>query len=90
MPLQRRLPKRGFRSMTAKDTAEVRLRDLARLSAEVIDLTALRAANLVPIFAKKAKVILSGALDKPVTLRGLALTKGARAAVLAAGGVIHE
>ena len=90
MPLQRRLPKRGFRSMTAKDTAEVRLRDLVRLSAEVIDLTALRAANLVPIFAKKAKVILSGALDKPVTLRGLALTKGARAAVLAAGGVIHE
>jgi len=90
MPLQRRLPKRGFRSMTAKDTAEVRLHDLAKLSAEVIDLAALKAANVVPVFAKKAKVILSGALDKPVTLRGLALTKGARAAVLAAGGVIHE
>jgi large subunit ribosomal protein L15 len=90
MPLQRRLPKRGFRSMTAKDTAEVRLHDLAKLSAEVIDLAALKAANIVPIFAKKAKVILSGKLDKPVTLRGLALTKGARVAVLAAGGVIHE
>lgn len=90
MPLQRRLPKRGFRSMTAKDTAEVRLHDLAKLSAEVVDLAALKAANIVPILAKKAKVILSGKLDKPVTLRGLALTKGARAAVLAAGGVIHE
>ncbi|MDG4597816.1 MAG: 50S ribosomal protein L15 [Candidatus Contendobacter sp.] len=90
MPLQRRLPKRGFRSMTAKDTAEVRLSDLARLSAEVIDLAALKAANVVPIFAKKAKVILSGKLEKPVTLRGLALTKGARAAVLAVGGTIQE
>ena len=90
MPLQRRLPKRGFRSMTAKDTAEVRLHDLARISAEVIDLAALKAANVAPIFAKKAKVILSGKLEKPVTLRGLALTKGARAAVLAAGGTIQE
>jgi len=90
MPLQRRLPKRGFRSMTAKDTAEVRLHDLAKLSAEVIDLAALKAANVVPIFAKKAKVILSGKLEKAVTLRGLALTKGARAAVLAAGGTIQE
>ena len=90
MPLQRRLPKRGFRSMTAKHIAEVRLRDLVRLSVEVIDLAALKTANVVPTFAKKAKVILSGKLEKPVTLRGLALTKGARAAVLAAGGVIHE
>ena len=90
MPLQRRLPKRGFRSMTAKDTAEVRLHDLARLSAEVIDLVALKAANVVPVFAKKAKVILSGKLEKSVTLRGLALTKGARDAVLAAGGTIQE
>ncbi len=91
MPLQRRLPKRGFRSMTAKETAEVRLHDLAKLAAaEVIDLAVLKAANVVPAFASKAKVILSGALDQPVTLRGLALTKGARAAVLAAGGTIHE
>ncbi len=90
MPLQRRLPKRGFRSMTAKHIAEVRLRDLVRLSVEVIDLAALKTANVVPTFAKKAKVILSGKLEKPVTLRGLALTKGARAAVLAAGGTIQE
>ena len=90
MPLQRRLPKRGFRSMTAKDTAEVRLHDLAKLSAEVIDLAALKAANVAPIFAKKAKVILSGKLEKAVALRGLALTKGAREAVLAAGGTIQE
>lgn len=90
MPLQRRLPKRGFRSMTAKDTAEVRLYALAKVQAEVIDLAALQAANLVPVFANKVKVILSGNLEKPVTLRGLALTQGARAAVLAAGGTILE
>ncbi|MCP5159827.1 MAG: 50S ribosomal protein L15 [Gammaproteobacteria bacterium] len=90
MPLQRRLPKRGFRSMTAKDTAEVRLYALAKVQAEVIDLAALQAANLAPVFAKRIKVILSGKLEKPVTLRGLALTQGARAAVLAAGGTILE
>ena len=90
MPLQRRLPKRGFRSMTAQYTAEVRLRDLAKVTAEVIDLAALKMANLVPVFARQAKVILSGTVDKPLSLRGLALTQGARAALLAAGGTIHE
>ncbi|HPE71040.1 MAG TPA: 50S ribosomal protein L15 [Candidatus Competibacter sp.] len=90
MPLQRRLPKRGFRSMTARYTAEVRLRDLAKVTAEVIDLAALKVVNLVPAFARQAKIILSGAVDKPLTLRGLALTQGARAALLAAGGTIHE
>lgn len=90
MPLQRRLPKRGFRSMTAKDTAEVRLGALAKVGAEVIDLAALKAANIVPAFAKQAKVIVSGKLAQPVTLRGLALTQGARAAILAAGGTIIE
>lgn len=90
MPLQRRLPKRGFRSMTAKDTAEVRLGALAKVGAEVIDLAALKAANIVPAFAKQAKVIVSGKLAQPVTLRGLALTQGARAAILAAGGTILE
>ena len=90
MPLQRRLPKRGFRSMTAQYTAEVRLRDLAKVTAEVIDLAALKMANLVPVFARQAKVIFSGTVDKPLTLRGLALTQGARAALLAAGGTIHE
>lgn len=90
MPLQRRLPKRGFRSMTAQYTAEVRLRDLAKVTTEVIDLAALKMANLVPVFARQAKVILSGTVDKPLSLRGLALTQGARAALLAAGGMIHE
>ncbi len=90
MPLQRRLPKRGFRSMTARYTAEVRLRDLANVAADVIDLAALKAANLVPAFARQVKVILSGTVDKPLTLRGLALTQGARATLLAAGGTIHE
>lgn len=90
MPLQRRLPKRGFRSMTAKDTAEVRLHELVKVGVEIIDLAALKAANIVPVFAQQAKVILSGKLDQPVTLRGLALTQGARAAVLAAGGTIIE
>ncbi len=88
MPLQRRLPKRGFHSMAAKDSAEVRLHELAVVQAESIDLPALKAVNLVPAFAKRAKVILSGKLDKAVTLRGLAVTKGARAAIEAAGGSI--
>ncbi len=90
MPLQRRLPKRGFRSMTAHDTAEIRLGALAKIQANVIDLAALKAANLAPTFAKWAKVIVSGKLVQPLTLRGLALTAGARAAVLAAGGTILE
>ena len=89
-PLQRRLPKRGFRSMTARDTAEIRLGALAKIQADVIDLAALKAANLAPTFAKRAKVIVSGKLVQPLTLRGLALTAGARAAVLAAGGTILE
>ena len=90
MPLQRRLPKRGFRSMKAQDRAEVRLHQLAAVKAEVIDLAALKAANIVPAVAKRAKVILSGKLETAVTLRGLALTKGARAAVEALGGKIEE
>ncbi|MBL8251804.1 MAG: 50S ribosomal protein L15 [Candidatus Competibacter sp.] len=90
MPLQRRLPKRGFHSMSAQETAEIRLSALAKIEAETIDLAALKAANLAPIFAKRAKVILSGKLERPVKLRGLALTKGAREALLAAGGTILE
>ena len=91
MPLQRRLPKRGFRSMSAKDTAELRLDALAKVAnAEVIDLVVLQAAQLVPAIAKQVKIILSGTLDKAVTVRGLGLTAGARAALLAAGGTILE
>jgi len=86
MPLQRRLPKRGFVSMTKKDTAEVRLSDLARLPVADIDLLALKAAGVVPASAKQAKVILAGKLDKAVKLTGVLATKGAKAAIEAAGG----
>ena len=86
MPLQRRLPKRGFVSMSAGDTAEVRLSDLQRLAAGAVDLLALKAAGVVPQGAKAAKVILSGSIDRAVTLTGIGATKGARAAIEAAGG----
>ena len=90
MPLQRRLPKRGFRSGKLADTAEVRLDELGRLQASVIDLAALKDADIVPMHVKRVKVILAGTLDKAVTLQGVALSKGARAAVEAAGGSVQE
>lgn len=90
MPLQRRLPKRGFVSLTKADTAHVRTSDLAKVQAEVIDLLTLKAANVVPASAKSAKVYLSGDVARAVTLQGLLLSKGARAAVEAAGGKIAE
>lgn len=86
MPMHRRLPKRGFRSMSAGDTAEVRLSDLQRLGAEEVDLLALKQAGVVPQAALGAKVILSGKLERKVSLKGIAATKGARAAIEAAGG----
>src|SRR5690242_13467709 len=80
MPLQRRLPKRGFISRTRADTAEVRLSDLNRLDAEVIDISALKAAGIVPIHALTAKLILNGEIKRKVTLQGVLTSKGARAA----------
>src|SRR6266511_4013040 len=88
MPLQRRLPKRGFVSRAKDDTAQVRLSDLAKLPIADIDILALKAAGLVPAAAKTAKVIKTGKLEKAVKLSGLATTKGARAAIEAAGGSI--
>ena len=88
MPLQRRLPKRGFVSTTRNDTAEVRLSDLARVAESEIDLLALRVAGLVPPRAKAAKVIKSGELSKAVKLSGVGVTKGAKAAIEAAGGSV--
>ena len=88
MPLQRRLPKRGFISMSRNDTAEVRLSDLARLPVDEIDLLALKAAGIVPAIAKTAKVIKTGKLDKKVKLTGVLATKGAKAAIEAAGGSV--
>ncbi len=88
MPLQRRLPKRGFVSRTRDDTAQVRLADLAKMPVAEIDLLALKAAGLVPSFAKTAKVIKTGKLDKAVRLTGVAATQGAKAAIEAAGGSV--
>lgn len=89
MPLQRRLPKVGFRSPRAGLTAEVRLRELAQIEDAVIDAAALRKAKLVPASAKRIKVILSGEITKPVTLKGLAVTAGAAKAIESAGGKIE-
>ena len=90
MPLQRRLPKRGFVSMSSDDTAEVRLSDLSKLPVGDVDLLALKAAGLVAPSAKAAKVIRTGALDKAVKLSGIGATKGAKAAIEAAGGSVAE
>ena len=90
MPLQRRLPKYGFNSAKAKLTAELRLHELLLTNAEVVDLKALIDANLVPAFTKRVKVILSGEITQAVKTRGLVFTKGARAAVEAAGGTIED
>jgi len=88
MPLQRRLPKRGFKSMTAEDTAQIRLSDLQRLEGEEIDLLTLKAAGVVPQLARAAKVFLSGELSRKVSLKGIGATKGAKAAIEAAGGSV--
>jgi large subunit ribosomal protein L15 len=88
MPLQRRLPKRGFRSQMKRDTAQVRLSDLARLPVAEIDILVLKAAGVVPAEAKTAKVIMTGKLEKAVKLSGMSVTKGARGAIEAAGGSI--
>jgi large subunit ribosomal protein L15 len=90
MPLQRRLPKRGFHSRKAAETAEVRLHELAKLNVEVIDLQVLKAANIIPIFAKKAKIIATGKIDKSFIIKGLTVTKGARVALEAVGARIEE
>jgi len=90
MPLQRRLPKRGFISLTADLNVEVRLSEIAALPIDDIDLLALKQAGVVKGEALSAKVILSGAIDRKVTLRGIGATKGARAAIEAAGGSVLE
>ena len=90
MPLQRRLPKVGFRSASARESVEIRLHELAKVDASVVDVEALKQSNLIRRDIKWVKVIASGELTKPITVRGLALTKGARAAIEAAGGKIEE
>ncbi len=89
MPLQRRLPKRGFVSHMRNDTAEVRLGDLNRLKADVIDILVLKESGIVPIHALTAKVIVAGEIKRKITLSGLLTSKGAKAAVEAAGGTVE-
>lgn len=89
MPLQRRLPKVGFRSRTAHLTAEVTLRTVAQLKVETIDLATLKQAGLIPMCVRRAKVILKGELDHAVHIKGLAVTAGARNAIESKGGRIE-
>ena len=90
MPLHRRLPKRGFTSLTRRFCEEVRLNELQGLSVEEIDLAVLKAANIVSARALSARVIQSGEISRKVVLRGLSATKGAKAAMEAAGGSVEE
>ena len=90
MPLQMRLPKFGFNSRKSRITAEVTLSELGRVEADVIDVKALQDANIISGTQQRAKVMLSGEITKAVTLKGIGVTKGARAAIEAAGGSIQE
>ncbi len=90
MPLQRRLPKVGFRSRKGKITGEVRLDELVKVGAGVVDMAALHAADILPRSMQQAKVILSGSITTAVTVRGIGVTKGARAAIEAAGGKVED
>lgn len=89
MPLQRRLPKVGFRSRKARATDEIRLSELKHVVGEVVDLLALHASGLIGSGIQKVKIIASGTIDVAYTIRGLGVTKGARAAIEAAGGTVE-
>lgn len=90
MPLQRRLPKRGFNSLTHADTARIRTSELVLVDADVIDILTLKAAKLVPASVKAVKVYLSGEVSSKLQVKGLMLTKGAKLAIEAAGGKVLE
>jgi len=90
MPLHRRLPKRGFHSLSAGDTAEVRLDTLQKLKVDTIDLAVLKKAGAVPLLAVRAKVILAGELKRKIELKGVLASKGARAAIEKAGGSVEQ
>ncbi|TNF02548.1 MAG: 50S ribosomal protein L15 [Gammaproteobacteria bacterium] len=90
MPLQKRLPKYGFTSRISRVTAEIRLSELNKVAGEVVDIASLRAAGLINGSIERAKVFLSGELNKAVTVKGLRVTKGAKAAIEAAGGKVEE
>ena len=90
MPLQRRLPKRGFKSLTAAANTEVRLSELNLIAVNEIDVLVLKQAGLIPATASNVKVIASGEISKAVTLKGVKATKGAKVAIEAAGGKVEE
>lgn len=90
MPLQRRLPKIGFSSRVGRTTDEIRLHELTKCEGDVVDLVALKAANLIRQDIKRVKVIASGKIEKAVTVRGLGVTPGAKSAIEAAGGKVEE
>jgi large subunit ribosomal protein L15 len=90
MPLQRRLPKVGFRSILARQTAEIRLHELNGLEVDTVDMAALKKANLVSASIKRAKIFASGEITRAVTVKSIRVTKGARAAIEAAGGKIED
>ena len=90
MPLQMRLPKFGFSSRVGRITAEVRTSELNKIDADIIDVAALRKANLITAGIKRVKVMLSGDINRAVTLQGIGVTRGARAAIEAAGGKVIE
>ncbi len=89
MPLQRRLPKRGFRSTVNIRTAEIRLSDLGKIKGDTVDIPALRSAGVVGRNIERAKVILCGQIGRAVTLKGIGVTRGARAAIEEAGGKVE-
>lgn len=90
MPIQRRLPKRGFISLTRNDTVQVRLSDLEKIGTDQVDLLTLKQAGIIPASARIAKVVLSGEISRSLKFQGVIFTKGARAAVQAAGGSIVD
>jgi large subunit ribosomal protein L15 len=90
MPMHRRLPKRGFVSLTKANTAHVRVSELESLGVDEIDLLVLKQAGVVSVAVRAAKVYLAGEINKSIKLRGIAVTKGARAAIEAAGGSIAD
>lgn len=90
LPLQMRVPKFGFRSRVGLSTAEVRLGEIARVDGDVVDLESLKKANVLKRSVKRARIMLSGSIERAVTVKGIKVTKGARAAIEAAGGKVED
>ncbi len=90
MPLQKRLPKRGFNSRVNRHSAEIRLNELAKVDGDLVDLESLKKAGVIGLGIQRAKAILSGEIHRPVILKGIGVTRGARAAIEKAGGRVEE